>query len=189
MTPDGGQRQTGYNSAFAHDPTQAPPVIQSLAAPAFLAGLMAMILPVPGQAEPRIVVGPTDSEEEPEVVDTVSGLSYDQLKRLRELRKWLDQRQMIREQIRLSQPEAGKSALFADRQLLAPMGQRADGKLPGRYRVDPKTLKLPPLPRFDDDDPNAEAAAASRRITHITPPAPGGAGHPQIEYELDPVDP
>ena len=79
------------------------------------------MLSAPVQAEPRILIGPTEPEEEPEVVDTVSGLSYDQLKRLRELRKWLDQRQMIREQIRLSQPEARKSALFADRQLLAPM--------------------------------------------------------------------
>ena len=164
-------------------------MIPSLIAPALFAGLIAVMLSAPVQAEPRILIGPTEPEEEPEVVDTVSGLSYDQLKRLRELRKWLDQRQMIREQIRLSQPEARKSALFADRQLLAPMGQRADGKLPGLYRVDPKTLKLPPLPRFEDDDPNAEAAAASHRITHITPPAPGGAGHPQVEYALDPVEP
>jgi len=90
--PDGSHRQTGYNSAFAHDSTQAPPVIQSLAASAFLASLMAVMLSAPVQAEPRILIGPTEPEEEPEVVDTVSGLSYDQLKRLRELRKWLDQR-------------------------------------------------------------------------------------------------
>ncbi|MFM8442124.1 MAG: hypothetical protein ACKN9W_02140 [Methylococcus sp.] len=155
-------------------------------------------------AEPRIVIGPTEAEAEPEVVETISGLSYDQLKRLRELRKWLEQRQMIREQIRLSDPRnrerPGQSSLFADRQLFAPLGQRYSGKLPEPPSGERGTLKLPPLPRFEREDPagaaesmadpSAEAREASAPrpgVTHITPPPNPKARDPvQIEYELNP---
>lgn len=155
-------------------------------------------------AEPRIVIGPTEPEEEPEVVETISGLSYDQLKRLRELRKWLEQRQMIREQIRLSDPKnrerPEQSRLFADRQLFAPLGQRYSGKLPEPTTGDHPPLKLPPLPHFEREEPAgaagsaADPSAADRdanspkpRVTHITaPPNPKTRDPVQIEYELKP---
>ena len=155
-------------------------------------------------AEPRIVIGPSEPEEEPEVVETISGLSYDQLKRLRELRKWLEQRQMIREQIRLSDPRnrerPEQSRLFADRQLFAPLGQRYSGKLPEPPAGERRALKLPPLPRFEREEPavetesavvpiveNPDASAAKPGVTHITaPPDPKARNRVQIEYELKP---
>lgn len=171
--------------------------------------------PRPGLAEPRIVIGPTDPEEEPEIVETISGLSYDQLKRLRELRKWLEQRQMIREQIRLQQPGQRRLSdgdpLTVRRQLLAPLGQRYNGRLPGPPPPAPTALKLPPLPHFEDGPPitsraempeaaeammddsagpdggNERPPSPASRVTHIYPPPPPGAGEgPQVEYELRP---
>lgn len=171
--------------------------------------------PMPVMAEPRIVIGPTDSEEEPEIVETISGLSYDQLKRLRELRKWLEQRQMIREQIRLQQPRQRRldadDPLSARRELLSPLGQRYAGRLPGPPPSAPRELKLPPLPQFEDGPPITSRAEmpegvesniedserpdgadelsppAAGRVTHIYPPPPPGTGEgPQVEYELYP---
>ena len=58
-----------------------------------LAEMSLVMTPLACHAEPRIIIGPAEPDEAPEVVETVSGLSYDQLRRLRELRKWLEQRQ------------------------------------------------------------------------------------------------
>lgn len=186
-------------------PKRMKPVIPGV--PAVL--LLGALLPAGAVlAEPRIVLGPSGPGEEPEVVETISGLSYDQLKRLRELRRWLEQRQMIREQTRLSRPEnrqqARNGSLFNDRQLFAPLGQRFAGKLP-EPPPDPATLSLPPLPRFAAKGESLDAPAATTdpaepalsgdaaearadnavgRITHITPPSDGT----QIEYELNPAD-
>ena len=156
-----------------------------------------------------MIIGPSEPDEAPEVVETVSGLSYDQLKRLRELRKWLDQRQLIREQIQLQNAESRRlgapEKLFADRQLFAPLGQRYVETPPRPARLTAEQMKLPPLPRFDhpetarsiedagspetqrdpfppDDD---VSEPAPRRVTHITPP-PLAEDQPQVEYELNP---
>lgn len=160
-------------------------------------------------AEPRIIIGPAEPDEAPEVVETVSGLSYDQLRRLRELRKWLEQRQLIREQIQLQNAEDRRldapEKLFADRQLFAPLGQRYVESAPKPPRLTPEQMKLPPLPRFDPpeltepaqdtgipdssgdsfspDEPESETTP--RRVTHITPP-PQAQDQPQVEYELNP---
>jgi hypothetical protein len=160
-------------------------------------------------AEPRMIIGPAEPDEAPEVVETVSGLSYDQLKRLRELRKWLEQRQLIREQIQLQNAESRRlgvpEKLFADRQLFAPLGQRYVETPPRPARLTAEQMKLPPLPRFDHPEParSIEDAGspetlsdpfppdddvsepAPRRVTHITPP-PHAADQPQVEYELNP---
>lgn len=176
-------------------------------------GLGVVAMPMPVVAEPRIVIGPTEPEGEPEIVETISGLSYDQLKRLRELRKWLEQRQMIREQIRLQQPRQRRldtdDPEAARRQLLSPLGQRYAGRLPGPPPRAPEVLKLPPLPRFEDGPPITSRAempeedagtmddparsdggdepppSSAGRVTHIYPPPLSGAAEgPQIEYEL-----
>jgi len=165
--------------------------------------------PIACYGEARIVIGPSEPDEAPEVVETVSGLSYDQLKRLRELRKWLEQRQLIREQIQLQNAESRRlgasEKLFADRQLFAPLGQRYVETPPRPQRLTPEQMKLPPLPRFDQatparsiedeggsHDPNAPnqrddiaSETVPRRVTHITPP-PQAEDQPQIEYELNP---
>lgn len=181
------------------------------AAPIILACLTETLLgisPRVARGEPQLIIGPTESDEAPEVVETISGLSYDQLKRLRELRKWLDQRQMIREQIQLQETEdldtGAQGRLFSDRQLLAPMGQRTVETKP-RARLTPEQMKLPPLPRFDDDGALVsgeetmgdamvveddlladETPVTSRpRVTHISPP-PLAQDRPQVEYELNP---
>lgn len=161
------------------------------------------LAPVGAAAEPRIVIGPTAAEEEPEIVETISGLSYDQLQRLRALRRWLDERQMIRERQRLQRSnDPPLRGPFADRPLLAPLGQRYAGTQPRSNERG--RLKLPPLPSFGDYPPEARIPAAAdglaatelphapddhpegHRITHITPPAPGAKDDPQIEYELHP---
>lgn len=170
-------------------------------------GGVLMLAPVIAAAEPRIVIGPTEAEEEPEIVETISGLSYDQLRRLRALRRWLDERQMIRERHRLRTPQNPPlRGPFADRPLLAPLGQRYAETPPRPQPSDSGMLKLPPLPRFDNEpaetrDPTAAdagglevtespyapaATPAGRRVTHITPPPPGAEDDPQIEYELHP---
>ena len=167
------------------------------------------VTPLVGQCEPRMIIGPSEPDEAPEVVETVSGLSYDQLKRLRELRKWLDQRQLIREQIQLQNAESRRlgapEKLFADRQLFAPLGQRYVETPPRPPRLTAEQMKLPPLPRFDHPEParsieDAESLEtlsdpfprdddvlepAPRRVTHITPP-PQAEDQPQVEYELNP---
>ena len=175
---------------------------------ASFAVLFAALSPPDALAEPRIILGPAEPDEEPEVVETISGLSYDQLKRLRELRKWLEDRRMIRERIRLADPahreSASQDSLFADRALFAPLGQRYAGKLPDPRPADARTLKLPPLPRFEPEEPMAadserasdggetvaiqgEDSPPPRRVTHISPPPNPGARDPvQIEYELKP---
>jgi hypothetical protein len=164
-----------------------------------------ILAPVIAIAEPRIIIGPTEEEEEPEIVETISGLSFDQLRRLRELRRWLDERQMLREQFKLRNPQHRPlGGPFADRPLLAPLGQRYAGNL---SKPASEPLKLPPLPHFDGDLPSraepdstgrepagADAteeppnAAHQRRVTHITlPPKSGREDVPQIEYELQPA--
>lgn len=173
-----------------------------------LAETLLGIIPQAALGEPHLIIGPTEQDEAPEVVETISGLSYDQLKRLRELRKWLEQRQMIREQIQLQETEdlvtGSPERLFSDRQLFAPMGQRSVEAKP-RPRLTPEQMKLPPLPRFDeegavvsgdetmgdatvveDESLADETPATSRpRVTHISPP-PLALDRPQIEYELNP---
>jgi hypothetical protein len=162
-----------------------------------------------GQCEARMIIGPSEPDEAPEVVETVSGLSYDQLKRLRELRKWLEERQLIREQIQLQNAESRRlnapEKLFADRQLFAPLGQRYVESPPKPARLTPEQMKLPPLPRFLPAKPAASTKDAghsesvrdpfpldddasepvSRQVTHITPPPPA-EDQPQVEYELNP---
>jgi hypothetical protein len=167
-------------------------------------GGVLVLAPVIAAGEPRIVLGPT-AEEEPEIVETISGLSYDQLRRLRELRRWLDERQMLREQFKLRDPQNRPlGGPLADRPLLAPLGQRYGGTLP---KPASEPLKLPPLPTFDGalpsraepgtpawEPPGAAVTeappnetAAKRRVTHITlPPDNGREDAPQIEYELHP---
>ncbi len=167
-----------------------------------LAGGALAVLPLLACAEPRIVIGPAGPNEEPEVVETISGLSYDQLRRLRELRQWLEERQMLREQRR----RQSAAPLFAERQLLVPLGPRYAEplRLPAFSR---SPLKLPPLPDFGQPAAPApsvqggevaypagpavqdEAGTASEaaRVTHIYPPAlPGARTDWQIEYELHP---
>lgn len=174
-----------------------------------LKGLL-LTVAVSAVAEPRILIGPTESDEEPEAVETISGLTFDQLRRLRELRKWLEKRQVIRQQIELQRAETGLSgSLFTDRQLLAPLGQRYSRVLPVSPEPSgPSGLVLPPLPDFGDGarspnrggsdaqpvtggvDESAETDSVSpgRRVTHMTmPPASGAEDAPQIEYEIHPV--
>ena len=176
---------------------------------AWAIGVGLILASVLAAAEPRIVIGPTEAEEEPEIVETISGLSYDQLRRLRALRRWLDERQMIREQRGLQSPQnPSLRGPFADRPLLSPLGQRYAERLPLSQPGGPGMLKLPPLPHFDAKpsetrDPTTTTAGADglstpetpyasaatpvgRRITHITPPPPGAEDDPQIEYELHP---
>ncbi len=180
---------------------------------AFLAEISLGLTPQPGQAEPHIVIGPSETDEAPEVVETISGLSYDQLQRLRALREWLDQRQFIREQIQLQNDEIQRLGIpqqvFAERQLFAPLGQRYVETLPRPSRLTPEQLQLPPLPRFErvpamsatGEEPTSdlmepapsgseEASTRPGRVTHITPPPRPGAAEsqPQIEYELNPDD-
>jgi hypothetical protein len=167
------------------------------------------VTPLLGFGEPRMIIGPSEPDEAPEVVETVSGLSYDQLKRLRELRKWLEQRQLIREQIQLQNAESRRlgapEKLFANRQLFAPLGQRYVETPPRPARLTAEQMKLPPLPRFDHPEParsieDAESLEnlnapfprdddvlepAPRRVTHIAPP-PQAKDQPQVEYELKP---
>ena len=180
--------------------------------------LLTALVPALSLGEPRILIGPTEPEEEPEVVDTISGLSYDQLKRLRELRKWLEERQMIREQRQLGHRSLRPNGeLFSDRELLSPLGQRYSDRLPAFSARSGGGLTLPPLPHFDtrDDDvgasraelpftplPDPAGAATTptaptqpatspegRRITHIFMPTPAGQDDaPQIEYELNHTD-
>lgn len=180
--------------------------------------LLTALMPALSTGEPRILIGPTEPEEEPEVVDTISGLSYDQLKRLRELRKWLEERQMIREQQQLGTRSLRPNGeLFSDRELLSPLGQRYGDRLPAFSARSGGSLKLPPLPRFDDSDDDVGASRAElpftprpdpagtapptqpspppasspegRRITHIyMPTAAGQENQPQIEYELNHSD-
>jgi len=174
-----------------------------------LAEMSLVMTPLACPAEPRIIIGPAEPDEAPEVVETVSGLSYDQLRRLRELRKWLEQRQLIREQIQLQNAEDRRldapEKLFADRQLFAPLGQRYVEAPPRPPRLTPEQMKLPPLPRFDPSEPATsgqgagspgsssdpfppdedEAELTPRRVTHITPP-PQAQDQPQVEYELNP---
>jgi hypothetical protein len=164
-----------------------------------------VLAPVIATAEPHILIGPTEDEEEPEIVETISGLSYDQLRRLRELRRWLDERQMLREQFRLRDPQQRQlGGPLADRSLLAPLGQRYTGTV---TKPASEPLKLPPLPTFDGEmtsraEPESlvrepadgeateelpDTSADGRRVTHITLPSGSGAeAAPRIEYELHP---
>ena len=144
-------------------------------------------------AEPQILIGPSEPDEEPEAVDTISGLSYDQLKKLRELRKWLDARQKIRDErdLKALLTESQSLSLFKERELLTPLGQRAPSLKIKSHGTEGEVLKLPPLPRFDDSSwkRGLDQAPPSppSAVTHMTPPP---SGHQkdgvQVEYELSP---
>ena len=166
-----------------------------------LMGLLGVVSP--SLAEPHILVGPSEPDEEPEAVETISGLSYDQLKKLRELRKWLDDRQKIRDErdLKAALTEPQSLSLFKDREILTPLGQRApilNIKPPSQEGED---LKLPPLPRFDESKEDIEINEALQggplpdlvkskhpsKVTHITPPPIGDHQEGvQVEYELSP---
>ena len=108
----------------------------------------AALYPDFSSGEPRILIGPTDPDDAPEAVDAISGLSYDQLKRLRDLRKWLEERQILREQIELRKPEnrwlRHHGEVFGDRQLLSPPGQRYADRLRGPVHHGEAALKFRP---------------------------------------------
>ena len=169
-----------------------------LSGPLWLFGMSPLV-----SAEPQILIGPSEPDEEPEAVDTISGLSYDQLKKLRELRKWLDARQKIRDErdLKAAFMEPQSLSLFKERELLTPLGQRAPSFKIKSHGAEGEELKLPPLPRFDDlsgDDQRSPGRAlrhskqvtspnSPSAVTHITPPAPGNQKDGvQVEYELSP---
>ncbi|NBY22338.1 MAG: hypothetical protein EBQ73_05710 [Gammaproteobacteria bacterium] len=170
-----------------------------------LMGLLGVVTPT--LAEPHILVGPSEPDEEPEAVETISGLSYDQLKKLRELRKWLDDRQKIRDErdlkAALTQPQS--LSLFKEREILTPLGQRAPSLKIKSQSQEGEDLKLPPLPRFDESKEESEIDEAIQggplpdlvksknpsKVTHITPPPPwrpsrGGPGRIRIEPRAEP---
>lgn len=152
-------------------------------------------------AEPHILVGPSDADEEPVSVDRISGLTYDQLKKLRELRKWLDAREKIREEraLRREAQETRALSFFKDRELLTPLGQRAPQRSLNSQRSEDPPLNLPPLPVFEDsqgqEESESNAIPASEnaphkmppRLSHITPPPrPEDRDSVQMEFELSP---
>ena len=180
--------------------------------------LLLLLLPIEIQAEPRIILGPTEPGETPESIETLSGLSYDQLRKLKELKQWIEDRQMARdrnkldEAIRSSPREADH--LFNDRELLAPLGNRTtleSGIRPSSHASSPN---INPLTAWEEGDNTAENFSGeisrtiksrikhvSRKlkkfsqpksktssITHIYLPAASGEG-PEMEYEISPEHP
>lgn len=181
---------------------------------AVLRWVFLIMIPTLSVAEPRILLGPTESSEEPETIETISGLSYDQLKKLRELRKWLEERQLIRDklvkdQIRLPS-HTHEGSLFSDRELFSPLGQRYSDFVSDPPPGDTTPLKFRPLPEFNNDpsgesgtdlDSNSsyhirimkyklkrkfKASEKRSRVTHIVMPPPLSKDSPQIEYEINP---
>jgi hypothetical protein len=178
-----------------------------------------LLLPLDIQAEPRIILGPTEPGEAPESIETLSGLSYDQLRKLKELKQWIEDRQMARDRKKLD--EATRSSphetgnLFNDRELLAPLGNRTTPLESGIWpRSNASSLNLNPLTAWERGDnsnedvseeispmPQGRSKQASRKLKKFSGPRsktssithiylPAASGEgPELEYEINPVRP
>ncbi len=191
-------------------------------APMFKSCLALFLLiqfPLKSSAEPRIILGPTEPGESSESIETLSGLSYDQLRKLKELKQWIEDRQMARDRKKLN--EATRSNphetghLFNDRELLTPLGNRTtvtSDIWPGNNT--PSSLNLNPLKAWEEEAHTTEEVSeeisgqtgnrpklSSRKLKKFSRPKnktssithiylPANSDEgPELEYEISPTQP